>query len=288
MSDGNSALPLGDGGGGGGQTVEKFAGKYADDAAALKGVNEIRKQIGLDEFQADKPLYGDQGYFKTREDAERSYKEYERVYHATRKNNQPPPTSLDIKPDPIEDLSPKAIIEKSGLKAEELESSIKAGGLTADQIKALRAADPSLKNKSDAMIQTLAKGYYYDIQAEQQRRAEAFNAADQIVGGRQQHEAIRDWAKNNIPKNELDDWMDVISKKPSMYPSMIREFDYRYRASIGSNNSGNTVQRTTSSGSGVPTNAAEFNALMDRVTRGDGEAMRILNSMDVKTIASFG
>lgn len=264
-----------------------FAGKYADNTAAINGFNELRKQIGLEELDASKPLYGEGGHFPTRELAESIYKDSERVFHKTRQNkNAPASLGIDTSK-PENEPDPQTVLEKSGLKVEEVEKAIKSGGLTDEQIKAIRAAEPTYKNKSDALIQTIAKGHFFDYQQKQLLKNKVLDEANEIVGGEQQHQALRDWAKANVPESEIKEWNKIIESSPHMYTAMIRDFDWRYRKSINAGGAATLAKGGSVNASPVPQTMQEFQDLMRRVNNGDHEAQRILMSIPQESFAKF-
>lgn len=268
----------------------KFAGKYADDAAAFKGVSEIRKQVGLEELSADKPLYGENGHFRDRQHAEGQYKDYERIYHATRSKPAAPVTDLGIKPDavPEADEPPDTVLERAGITREDAAKALEAGALTADQIAKIRQTTPSYKNLSDAKIQLIAKGHYAEIRQAESKRGEVYTAVSQALGSEEKHVAIRDWAKQNVDATIRDRWSEIVAKDPTMYPSMMNDMAARYNSKIGAGNSAPLVNGTNNAGSaGVPTSRAEFAALMNKFGNGDVEAARIVSRMTDAQMNAF-
>lgn len=269
---------------------ERFAGKYADDAAAFRGVNEIRKAIGLDELPADKPLYGENGHFKDRASAEGQYKEHERIYHATR---PPKPNAanadLSIKPEekPTADVAPEMVMQKAGLSTDDVDKAIRAGGLTPEQIKAIRAAEPSYRNLTDQNIQLIAKGRHAEIMADQARRLEIKTKAYDVVGGQQQHDAIVAWAKANVPADELAQLNTAIQQHPTLYGAVVRDFAARYNEAIKAGKVKPLATGTVTAAAGVPSNRQEFAELMNKVNRGDRDATVTLARMTDSQIAAF-
>lgn len=267
---------------------EKFAGKYADDAAAFKGVNEIRKQIGLGELSADKPLYGEGGHFRDRADAESRYKEHETVFHATRKPAAAP-TDLGIKADdkPAEDEPPETVLEKAGITPADAAKALANGALTPEQIAKIRQTTPSYKNLSDAKINLIAKGHYADEQAKAAKRSEFYTKGTQVAGDEAKHTAIREWAKANLSSDELADWADTVKAKPQLYPAMIRELGARYASAIGAGATAPIVNGTNGGSTGMPSSRKEFGDLMKRVNSGDPQATVTLARMSEQQINSF-
>lgn len=266
----------------------KFAGKYADDAAAHKGVSEIRKQVGLEELPTDKPLYGENGHFRDRAHAEAQYKEYERIYHATRR--AAPVADLSIKPDavPEADEPPDTVLERAGITREDAAKALEAGALTADQIAKIRQTTPSYKNLSDAKIQLIAKGHYAEIRQAESKRGEVYTAVSQALGGEEKHTAIRDWAKQNVDASIRDRWSEIVTKDPGMYHSMMNDMAARYYKAIGAGNSAPLVNGTNNAGAaGVPTSRAEFTKLMNKAGNGDVESARILSRMSPEQMNAF-
>lgn len=268
-------------------TPEKFAGKYTDDAAAFKGVNEIRKQIGLGELSADKPLYGENGHFRDRAEAESRYKEHETVFHATRKPTAAP-SDLGIKADDkIEDEAPATVLERAGITPADAVKAIEAGALTPEQIAKIRQTTPSYKNLSDAKINLIAKGHYAEEQARGAERAKYFAKGTEIVGDEAKHNALREWAKANIPADELARFSKVAATDPALYPMIVRELNARYTASIGAAGTKPIVQGTNNGASSMPTNRKEFGDLMKKVNSGDPAANATLARMTDQQIAAF-
>lgn len=268
----------------------RFAGKYADDAAALRGVNEIRKQIGLEELAADKPLYGEGGHFRDRSEAEGRYKEHEKVFHATRRPAAAP-SDLGIKADDktvIEDEPPETVLEKAGITPEDAAKALANGALTPEQIAKIRQTTPSYKNLSDAKINLIAKGHYADEQARASKRAEFYAKGTAIVGSEEAHNAVREWAKANLSADELKDWADTVKAKPGMYPAMIRDIHARYQEAIGAGKTKPLVHGSANAPGGIPTNRAEFAALQKRINSGDVSAHAVLARMSLEQINALG
>lgn len=268
----------------------KFAGKYETDEAAFKGVNEIRRSIGLKEFAADKPLYGENGHFPSKGFAESQYKEYEQVYHAGRAKPAAAPDSLSLKPDAAPDddnEAPEAVLARANIKPEDAAAALAKGSLTDEQIAAIRKAKPAYAKLGKETINILAQGHYAKVQAEAARRGEFFAQADAIVGGRAQHEALREWAKTNIAA-ELADWNETVEAKPSLYPAMMRDLQARHAAAIGAGKAAPLISGSSNAvPSSLPTNRAEFLALMKRVNSGDQAALQTLARMPDAAIAGF-
>jgi hypothetical protein len=270
----------------------KFAGKYADDAAALKGVSEIRKQVGLEELAADKPLYGENGHFRDRAHAESQYKEYERIYHATRKppaNTPAPNLSIKNDPAPEADDPPDVVMQKAGITREEAAKALESGSLTAEQIAKIRAAVPTYKNLSDAKINLIAKGHYAEIKQAESRIAAAYSEVSAAIGGEEKHVALRDWAKVNMDAAVREKWSKIVESDPTMYSSMMNDVAARHAAAIGS---GKTQPLINPSGAGtggigIPSNRAEFQALSEKASNGNVDAARVLSRMSLDQINAF-
>lgn len=268
----------------------KFAGKYADDAAALKGINEIRKQVGLEEFAADKPLYGQNGHFADRTAAERAYKDFEKVYHATRKPATAPVQDLGIKNDPAPEVdeTPDVVMQKAGISREDAAKALESGSLTAEQIAKIRSAVPKYKYLSDANINLIAKGHYAEIKQNEAKIASAYNEVSTALGGEEKHKALREWAKTNIDPAIREKWSAIVAKNPDMYQSMMNDVAARHAAAIGAGKAAPLINNTGGNGPvGLPSTRAEFQALYEKASNGDVNAVRVLARMSLEQINSF-
>lgn len=269
----------------------KFAGKYATDADAHKGVSEIRKQVGLEELPTDKPLYGENGHFRDRAHAETQYKEYERIYHATRSKPAAAPDSLSLKPDaaPEEDNeAPESVLARANIKPEDAAAAIAKGSLTDEQIAAIRKAKPSYAKLGKDTINMLAQGHYAKVQAEAAKRGEAYAAVSQALGGEDKHTALREWAKQNVPQPIRDEWSAIVEKNPGMYQSMMNDVAARHAEAIRSAKSAPLANGTNNAGpAGIPTSRAEFTSLMNKAGNGDVDAARVISRMTTEQMNAF-
>jgi hypothetical protein len=255
------------------------------------GVNEFRKSVGLDELGTDKPLYGDNGHFKDRATAEGQYREYEKIYHATKRPAKANvPAELGIKNDPVDeqDELPDVVLQRAGITREDAARAIQSGALTTEQIAKIRQTTPGYKNLSDAKINLIAKGHYADIQASEVRRADEFKKVSDLLGGEDKHNALREWAKANVPQDIRDEWSATVAKNPGMYGDMMRAMASRHAEAIRASKTNELVNGTNNARpASMPNNRTEFLALMQRFERGDVDAARVISRMTPEQMDAF-
>jgi hypothetical protein len=144
-----------------------------------------------------------------------------------------PPTrpSLEIDtPKPgLESLSQEIILKRSGLKVEDIEKQwTETGDLTPEQYSALGRA---------GMSKQFAREYVEGIAAKAELEASRVTGyqreGEEIAGGKQQHEMLREWAKANVDAQKLAGWNAQVKANPSFYPDMVRLIAMEYTNKVG-------------------------------------------------------
>lgn len=158
--------------------------------------------------------------------------------------------------------------------------------LTDDQYTAIRKAMPGA---SKAVIDEMVS---LRIERAQAAIESSVSKAREIAGGQQQLDALRTWAatKGNMDADRLTRLNDAVKRDPSFYPEMIAVIQSEYSRKVGAGGTSGLVSPSApSAGSGgMPANPQEFAAFMMRVQSGDRDAVRMLNSMTMDQIRSFG
>ena len=132
-----------------------------------------------------------------------------------------------------------------------------------------------------------AKGHYAEEQAKGAERAKYFAKGTEIVGDEAKHNALREWAKANIPADELTRFSKVAATDPALYPMIVRELNARYTESIGAAGTKLIVQGTNGGPAGMPTNREQFLNLKSRVDAGDIGAIQTFSRLSIEQIMSF-
>lgn len=284
----------------GGGDVQKFAGKYDSPEALEAGYREIRGKLGMGELPTDKPLFGSGGRYADVAALEASYKDLETALRARgtptppKDGDKPPATppkgDLGITPAseaaPEDDIGIDEILQKSGLKAEDLVTAFtQKGELTTDQYKAIQKARPGLSKK---IINTLIRGEMAAFEAIQQRAGAARAKAIESLGGEQQHDALRQWASENVPAAELKRLGQLVEADPDFYPTMMDIVAHRYQAAVKAGNAKPLVTGDApASGGSMPTTLDEFTKLADKAAAGDRGAIALLKRIPESHIANL-
>lgn len=187
----------GEGGGGNppasSSDVSFGGGKFKNPEALETGYNNLRENMGLEKVDA---LVGEKGQYRDHLALDRAYLDLEKLQGSRKPAEKPgetkPPVDsgkLDIETHAGDDdsIDVPTIIERSGLKLEDLESQWNEhGALTDEQYAAIRKADPSLKNVSKgvlkAMVDQAAKGMILEAEAVSQARAQLHGKLAEKLG----------------------------------------------------------------------------------------------------------
>jgi len=202
---------------------------------------------------------------------------------------QDAPSSLAINNDPPVDpgdLDVDQIIERSGLRQEELAAQVsKFGKLDPEQIAAIRKVNPSLTPK---IISHIAEAYALKIEASARLTETVRSEGEKIAGGPEQLATLMQWAKANLDPASIARYDRMTQSDPRMFPSVVRLLMTDHAAAIGSGQSRPLAGAPRSGGgAAAPSNVAEMRSLMDRVRSGDRAAIQTLNDMDPSEIRSL-
>lgn len=181
------------------------------------------------------------------------------------------------------DFSTPELIEKAGLKFEELASQwAEHGDFTEEQHAALRKADPFLGKKR---LGELAEAWAYKWQKGTETVEKAWASAYEIAGGKDEFAALDEWIKENKPAAELAEINASLKRNPGLLPMFTRAMKAEYDAHIGASGSKPIITGGASKGvpGGAAKDAAEFKSLLDRARAGDEVAKkRVLATPDSK------
>lgn len=272
------------------ETPPKFAGKYDDDEAALKGTNELREKMGLDPVEK---LYGEDGLYASRAAAERGYKEMTKLQRTARPSaEQAEPMKLGgEETETDEPITPQQILERAELDFADLEKQYaEHGELTPEQYTAIRKSDPSLKNVSTAILKTLvdnaARGMIATAKEATQAQAAMRAEAAEIVGGEDVLEMLLKTAPSFVPKNEFEDLAERL-KNPKWFRGAARDLKQFHADSVGAGKSKPIVGGGEPSGSGGAKNSAEYHRLVRAAAAGDEAARRKVDATPRATIQKW-
>jgi hypothetical protein len=272
MSEAASVPPTGDNTPATTTEPTKFAGKFNDADALATGINHLRSRIGAEPLAK---VIGEDGTYKDASDAERAYKELERLAGSLR----PKPDGKTVEPlkigDPVnEDADITQVISKAGLNQADLEKSwIDTGDLTAEQYEAIRKAKPSL-SKGD--IKLIAQGMAAQTVIKNQAVQTAINEAESVVGGKDQLQNLLSSAVNFVTdKAELEDFNRRLSD-PKLAVGAVRDLAARHATEVGAGRSMPLVKGSAPAGPAVPKSAAEFHQIVKRASYGDAQARAVL------------
>lgn len=266
---------------------KKLAGKFDTPADLEKGYRELSRKLGSD--LGDAPLVGEGGLFVNHEALEKVYKHSEsvlgRMSTSPKPDNPPDPSDLRINKGDNEFLDVPDVLQRAGLQAKDLEEQWeKNGKLTEDQYAAFRKVNPAL---SRAVVNHIAEGMAAKAVFRQQQTAEAIREAQEIVGGEAELATLREWAATNIPKDRLARLNAQLDADVRFYGDYIRLIHAEYAKATGSSGTSPILNGTTAPTGKLPTNLAEFGALMRRVNRSDADALATLAKIPQETIERY-
>lgn len=252
--------------------VPKFAGKFTDEKALAKGINELRGTLGYTPLA--NPI-GEDGTYKTPEEAEADYKALSKLIGA--KAPAKPPDGKPAEPLKIGDVDVEAdvptILTKAGLQLTDLEQQfIKDGDLTDEQYKAIQKARPSL-TKPD--IKLIAEGMAAKAILAGNAVNTAKSEAAQIAGGEEQLATLLQSASSFLTPTERDDFNRRL-QDPKLTVSAVKDLAARHAQAVGAG--GGIVRGGTPAGPSLPKNSTEFSKLVQRASAGDQSAISIINA----------
>lgn len=190
-----------------------------------------------------------------------------------------PTSPLTLTPGSIDDDGVDEKIAKAGLKRSDLEAKYLSGGKLDDTDYAALGKQGLGRKLVDEMIRGIAAGESIKIQLVQavQARVEA------AVGGKQQHDNLRQWAEKNIDAKEIEQHNARIRSDPAYYETFMEIVQARYDKKNGTAGSrpivtGGAPAPTTA---GKITNVVSLSETYAKAMRGDPEAQAaILNLSD--------
>jgi len=261
----------------------KLAGKFIDADALANGINNLRSKIGAEPLSK---VIGEDGTYKDAADAERAYKELERISGSLR----PKPDGKPVDPlkigDPVnDDADITQVLSKAGLEQSQLEKSwTESGDLTTEQYEAIRRVKPSL-SKGD--IKLIAQGMAAQSVIKNQTVQAAINEAEGVVGGKEQLQNLLSSAVNFVTdKAELEDFNRRLAD-PKLAVGAVRDLAARHAAEVGSGRSAPLVRGSAPSGPAIPKSSAEFTSIVKRAAQGDANARAVLLATPQSVIDSW-
>lgn len=260
----------------------KFAGKFNDADALASGINHLRTRIGAEPLAK---VIGEDGTYKDAGDAERAYKELERLAGSIRKPDNKPVDPLKIGEPVSEEADITKIISTAGLNQTDLEKTwMEKGDLTDEQYDAIKKAKPSL-TKGD--IKLIAQGMAAQATIKNQTVQTAILEAEGVVGGKEQLQNLLSQAVNFVTdKAELEDFNRRLAD-PKLAVGAVRDLAARHATEIGAGRSAPLIRGSTPSGPAVPKSAAEFHQIVKRASYGDAQARAILMATPQSVIDSW-
>ena len=250
-----------------------IAGKFKDEAAFAQGFREIHKALGLPEPAADKPVFGDGTAYPDINAAAAGYKHLESLL-GRRKEAKPPAADPLAITKPVEqplpdDADVNAIVARAGIKIEDLQKQVQENGKPSDEQYAALKKQGYPPKVVDQFLQLQTVAFTATVEKVTAKAAE-------YAGGAEALTALRAWAAENIPADELEHLNAQVKANPSFYPTMVQIIAARKNNAIGA--SGGTL--TTGGGGpkvGIRTKA-EFREVAARAERGDAGAIAILRN----------
>lgn len=214
------------------------------------------------------------GKFKSIEDLEKGYTELQKHLSSTRPQPKPEMMQIESIPDAIEDADIPTLIERAGLKTDEIEGHWKEHGrLTDEQYAAIRKKAPGMSNK---LINDMAEGLVAKTELMQVRRQQIRSECAQILGGEDQLKSLLNAASTFVPPDELPA-MNRLLADPKTAKSAIRVLQQMHADSVGAGKSKPLIGGSTMPGGGPARSMDEYNALIAAVARGDqGARARIM------------
>jgi hypothetical protein len=262
----------------------KFAGKFNDAEALATGINHLRTRIGAEPLAR---VIGEDGTYRDAGEAERAYKELERLAGSLKPKvpDGKPTDPLKIS-DPInEEADVTKILSKAGLDQVELEKSwIEKGDFTEAQYEAILKARPTL-TKGD--VKLIAQGMAAQAVIKNQTVQAAIMEAENVVGGKDQLQNLLASAATFVTdKAELADFNRRLSD-PKLTAGAVRDLAARHAAEVGAGRSTPIVRGSSPAGPVVPKSSAEFTAIVKRAAQGDANARAILMATPQSVIDSW-
>lgn len=268
-----------------------FAGKYKTPDDLQKGIREAWKATGLPGAPAEgQNLIGQGAMFATTEEAETGYKKFEALIPkgpaapATPASPPAAPTGLpqigapaDAAAEPDDELDTATLLVKSGLNGDELTAQFaKEGKLTADQVAAIRKANPSLKTIPTKLLNehmALVVGNH------QKTVAEVLGQMHTLAGGKDKFDVLLDWAAGSYKPQEMAA-LNTRLRNTATAVAATKEMLFDYSTKVGANGTAPLIGASTG-GSTVtkPTNLVEYTALVERMKSGDKNALAIFEQL---------
>lgn len=260
---------------------QKFAGKFDTPEALESGTGELRKTLGLDPLPEDKKLVGPGGMFTDHAALETYYKDLSKGLGnraPKSKGNEPEaPDSLKITPtEANDDADIPAILQKAGLKAEDLGKQwAEQGTLTDEQYAALKKSGFG-KGVVNTYMKTQADNAAAREVAARQMRDDAIKS----VGGAEAWQTLSEWAATEITGDELADLNERLDD-PKRYKGAIAQLKAAYNEAAGAGRvqplAGGSTPR--SSGLPKPRTGAELADLQRKMQQGDPAAAKVYESL---------
>lgn len=264
-----------------------LAGKFADEAALSKGIQEARKAIGLTPFPDSVKIIGADGLFIDAKSAESEYKSYERQIGKPKESAAPAATPAAMPVlggEPLaDDAAPAQVLARAGLKQEDLtETWTKNGALTDDQYSKLKEADPRLQRLNAAQSKTIINQEFRlnDAQSKLNQIAvnDAVTSAHAIAGGKDKFEALIQEAPKFVPASEREG-LDLLVRNPKTLAMATRILMTMHADSVGAAGAKPVVSGQPASGHPQITTTAEYLALEKRAVAGDKGAQATILAM---------
>lgn len=267
-----------------------LAGKFADEAALSKGIQEARKAIGLTPFPDSVKIIGADGLFIDAKSAESEYKSYERQIGKPKEPAAPAvtPATPAVMPvlggEPLaDDAAPAQVLERAGLKQQDLiETWTKNGALTDEQYSKLKEADPRLSRLNAAQAKAIVNQEFRlnDAQSKLNQIAvnDAITSAHAIAGGKDKFDALILEAPKFVPASEREG-LDLLVKNPKTLAMATRILMTMHADSVGAAGAKPVVGGQPGGGQPQITTTAEYLAVEKRAVAGDKGAQATILAM---------
>lgn len=194
------------------------------------------------------------GKYKTVEDLEKSYIELQKKLG---QKAQPKPDAkqddpLAITPDAPEvpdDAGIDSVVVRAGLDIAELtESWEKDGKLSDEQYRAFRKVNSGYTRK---VVDDFIRGQQAVAMLYNQQVDKATKEAEKVVGGADQLQNLREWAKSNVDKGRLERLNKMLKGDPGFYPEYIRLLAEDHRQAVGAGKANPLIADGSAAASGA-------------------------------------
>lgn len=258
---------------------QKYAGKYETPEALENGLREIRGAMGLEPVPDDAKLIGTM--YKDPDAAARDYVRMQRMMSQGKHKVGDPPLAIENPStnggQDDADYDVPDLIKKAGLDMAAVEKQyLEAGDLTAEQYAAIRKANPGL---SKAAIKAIADGQAAKAQLRQHAQQAVVGEAQQIAGGKEQLDNLRQWAATNIPQERLDRLNKQVVADPTFYPEMIRLLRSEHADAVGAGRASPLINGSNPTITSKPLTGDDWRRVRDAAMNGDPAAIARIRAM---------